>query len=95
MGPREAPLMGVWEELWHYLSDLCQDLANQLLPLRVLKAQSQLPNGQGLLEQQAGLRLGWGNGITRSLGMLGQGSGTHRGPHELGSLLGTLRPQQL
>lgn len=53
-----------------YLRDLCQDLASQLLPLGVLKAQSQLPHGQDLLEQQAGLGLGWGKVVTRSLGML-------------------------
>lgn len=63
----------------HYLSDLCQDLANQLLPLGVLKAQSQLPRGQGLLEQQAGLGLGWGNVVTRSLGVLWQGLGDRKG----------------
>lgn len=58
-----------------YLGDLRQDLVQQLLPLGVLKAQPQLPRGQGLLEQQAGLGLGgWvENGVTRSLGMLGQG----------------------
>lgn len=51
-----------------YLGDLHQYLAHQLLPLRVLEAQSQLPKRQGLLEQQAGLGLGWGDVVTKSLG---------------------------
>lgn len=65
-----------------YLGDLRQDLAHQLLPLRGLKAQSQLPRVQALLEQQAGLGLGGGHVVTGSLGMLRQGSGKHRGPGE-------------
>lgn len=62
LGPLTSTLERGWgsSELGRrssYLSDLRQNLANQRLPLRILKTHPQLPCRKGLLQQQAGLGL--------------------------------------